>query len=59
MSPKSNEPPITEASPLFSQPPTTREKSPEVLWKKVYEEFSEQTKTAFPTLQSMLLTKIP
>lgn len=48
-----------EESPLLCDTELTPKPEGPPLWKRVQEEVSEQMDTAFPTLQSMVLTKIP
>jgi hypothetical protein len=58
MAPKNSEI-LNEDSPLLCDTDSTQKPEGSPLWKRVKEEVSEQMDTALPTLQSMVLTKIP
>jgi MATE family multidrug resistance protein len=58
MAPKSKEH-LTEVSPLLVDTSLATKSDDLPLWRRIKEEVSEQMDTALPTLQSMVLTKIP
>jgi hypothetical protein len=62
MTPRSNDIPNEESPLLLSGSTKLTKQHPEgevSLWRRIKEEVNEQMDTAFPTLQSMILTKIP